>query len=57
MPCHRGLPTDLDKILKDSRTRNADLGYDDATSTKDNVVANLHQVIETRSSAYYSVPH
>jgi hypothetical protein len=55
MSIHGGLPPDLDEILKDGRTRNTDLGYDDATSAEDNVVSDLHKIIETRTGADHRI--
>jgi hypothetical protein len=55
MSSHGCLTPDADEILKHCRTRNTDLGYDDATPTKYNIVADLHQVIETRTSTDHCV--
>src|ERR1700752_2263541 len=55
MAIHGGLPPDLDEILKDGRTRNTDLGYDDATSAEDNVVSDLHKIIEARTGADHRI--
>jgi hypothetical protein len=55
MPSHRCLTPDADEILEHCRTRNTDLGYDDATPPKYNIVADLQQVIETRTSADHRV--
>ena len=49
------LTTDLNEIFKDGRSRNADLGDDDATSAKDDVVPDLHQIIETRTGTDHRV--
>jgi hypothetical protein len=43
---HPRLAADLNKILENRRTRNSDLRYDDTTSANDDVVPDLHQVIE-----------
>jgi hypothetical protein len=55
MSIQGGLPPDLDEILKDGRTRNGGLGYDNATPAEDNVVSNLHKVIETRTGADHRI--
>src|SRR5262245_20656281 len=55
MSIYGGLSPDLHEILKDSRARNTDLGYDDATSAEDNVVSNLHEIIETRTRADHRI--
>jgi hypothetical protein len=57
MSIHRSLPPDLDKVFKDGRTRNADLGHDHATPAKDNVVSDLHKIIQTRARADHRVSH
>jgi hypothetical protein len=49
------LPPHLDEILEDSRARNPDLSYDDATPAQDNIVSDLNQVIETRAGADYCI--
>ena len=50
-----GLAADLDEILQNRRTRNAGLGNDDATSAKNNIVSDLHEIIETRTCADHRV--
>src|SRR6476619_5925207 len=55
MSIQGGLPPDLDEILKDGRTRNRSLGYDDAAPAEDNVVSNLHKIIETRAGANHRI--
>jgi hypothetical protein len=52
---HAGLPPDLDEVPKDGRARNTDLGHDDATAAKDDVVSNLHKIIEPRTGADHRV--
>ena len=53
---HGRLTTDADEILQHRRTRNTDLGDNDATPAEDHVVADLHQIIETRAGADHRVP-
>jgi hypothetical protein len=55
MSSHGCLTPDADEILKHCRTRNTDLGNNDATPPKYNIVADLHQVIETRTSTDHYV--
>jgi hypothetical protein len=55
MPSHGCLTPDADEVLKHCRTRNTNLGYDDATPAEDNVVADLHQIIETGTSTDHGV--
>ena len=55
MSAYARLATDLNEIFKDGRSRNADLGDDDATSAKDDVVRDLHQIIETRTGTDHCV--
>ena len=55
MPGHARLPPDADEILKHGRTRNTDLCDDDTTPAEDNIVADLHEVIETGASADHRV--
>jgi len=55
MSIQGGLPPDLDEILKGGRTRNGGLGYDNATPAEDNVVSNLHKIIETRAGANHRI--
>ena len=55
MPGHRRLPPDANEILKHGRTRNTDLCDDDTTPAEDDIVADLHEVIETRAGADHRV--
>src|SRR5258708_38181402 len=55
MSGHGGLTPDANEILKHCRTGNTNLGYDDATPAEDNIVADLHQIIETRTSTDHRV--
>ncbi len=55
MSGHGCLTADTDEIFKHSRARNTDLGYNDATPAEDDVVADLHQIIETRTGADHCV--
>ncbi len=55
MSSQTGLSPDLDEILKDGGTRNGGLGYDNATPAEDNVMSNLHKVIETRTGTNHRI--
>ena len=55
MSSQTGLSPDLDEILKDGGARNSGLSYDNATPAEDNVVSNLHKVIETRTGANHRI--
>jgi len=55
MPGHSCLPADTDEIFKHGRTRNTDLCDDDTTPAEDNIVADLHEVIDTGASADHRV--
>jgi hypothetical protein len=57
MSIQGGLPSDLDEVLDDGRTRNAGLANDHATPAEHNVVSDLHKIIETRAGADHRVSH
>src|SRR3954471_12782111 len=55
MPRKTGLSTDADEILKDGRARNTDLSGEGAAAADDDVVCDVHQVIEARTRTDHSV--
>ena len=55
MPSQARLAPHPDEVPKHGRTRNADLRDDDAAPAQHNIVADLNQIIETRSSSDYRV--
>ena len=55
MSGHGCLAPDPDVILQHCRAGNTDLGDDDATPTECDVVADLHQVIETRTGTDHRI--
>jgi hypothetical protein len=55
MASHGCLPPDPDEILEHRRTRNTDLRDYDTTPAEDDVVADLHEVIEPRTRADHRV--
>jgi hypothetical protein len=55
MPSHGRLAADLHEIPEHCRAGDADLSHDDTTPTKNDIVADLDQVIETRTSADHRV--
>jgi len=57
MASHSCLAADADEILKDRRPGNAYLCHNDTAPAKEDVVPDLHQIIETRASADHRVSH
>jgi hypothetical protein len=55
MPSHGRLAANLHEIPEHCRTGNVNLSHDDTTPTKNSVVADLDQVIETRTGADHCV--
>jgi len=47
MPGHSGLSLDANEIPKHGGARNTDLRDDDTAPAEDNIMADLHEIIET----------
>src|SRR5690606_14720162 len=55
VPRHRGLPSDAYEILQHGRSRNSDLRDNHAAAADHDIVADLHEIIESRARADHGI--